>query len=64
MALTLARGIHTIKCRLREKIGPYAYTQVGPIERLRDKVFGIVGMGRTGSAAAIRAKAFGMQVGF
>ena len=64
MALTLARGIHTINSTLREKIGPYAYTQVAPLERLRDKVFGIVGLGRIGTAAAIRAKAFGMQVMF
>ncbi|MGI9428798.1 MAG: C-terminal binding protein [Bythopirellula sp.] len=64
MALSLARGVHTINSTLRAKIGPYSYTQVAPLERLRDRVFGIVGLGRIGTATAIRAKAFGMEVVF
>ena len=64
MALTLARGIHTINSTLRAKVGPYSYTQVVPLQRLRDKVFGIVGIGRIGTAAALRAKALGMRVLF
>jgi phosphoglycerate dehydrogenase-like enzyme len=32
--------------------------------RLRDKVMGIIGLGRIGTAAAIRSKAFGMKVIF
>ncbi|MBL4701632.1 MAG: C-terminal binding protein [Phycisphaeraceae bacterium] len=64
MALTLARGVHSINSTLRSKIGPYSYTQVAPLQRLRGKVFGIVGLGRIGTAAALRAKAFGMQVVF
>jgi len=64
MALTLARGVHQINSALRSKIGPYSYTQGAPLQRLRGKVFGIVGLGRIGTAAALRAKAFGMQVVF
>jgi D-3-phosphoglycerate dehydrogenase/C-terminal binding protein len=38
--------------------------QATPIHRLRGRVFGIVGCGRIGSAAALRAKAFGFDVAF
>jgi D-3-phosphoglycerate dehydrogenase/C-terminal binding protein len=34
------------------------------LRRLRGRVFGIVGLGRIGSAAAVRAKALGMDVAF
>jgi C-terminal binding protein len=64
MALTLARGVHTINSTLRAGIGPYSYTQVAPITRLRGQVFGIVGIGRIGTATALRAKALGMEVVF
>ena len=64
MALSLARGVHTINSTLRAKIGPYSYAQVAPLERLRGRVFGIVGLGRIGTATALRAKAFGMEVVF
>jgi len=62
MALTLARGIHYQNSRLRERQGPWMYTQVAPIHRLRGQIFGIIGIGRIGTAAALRAKAFGMDV--
>lgn len=62
MALSLARGVHPVNSSLRQKIGPYSYTQVVPLHRLRGRVFGIVGIGRIGTATALRAKAFGMDV--
>ena len=40
------------------------YTQAQPVWRLRGRVFGIVGLGRIGTAAALRAKALGMDVVF
>ena len=64
MALSLARGVHTVNSTLRAKIGPYSYTQVAPLQRLRGKVFGIVGIGRIGTAAALRVNAFGREVAF
>jgi len=64
MALTLARGIHLYNSRLQEKKGPWSYTQAAPIVRLRGRVFGLVGLGRIGSATALRAKALGMDVVF
>ncbi len=64
MALTLARGIHTLNSRLRRGVYPWSYLQAAPINRLRDQVFGIIGLGRIGSAVALRAKSHGMRVVF
>jgi D-3-phosphoglycerate dehydrogenase/C-terminal binding protein len=64
MALSLARGVHYLNSRLKVKEGPWAYLQVVPLARLRGSVFGVVGLGRIGTAAALRAKAFGMDVIF
>jgi D-3-phosphoglycerate dehydrogenase/C-terminal binding protein len=62
MALTLARGIHYLNDRLQLGRGPWIYTQAQPLHRLRGRVFGIVGIGRIGTATALRAKALGMDV--
>ncbi len=64
MALALARGTHFLNSRLRRGIGDWNVDQAAPIPRLRGRVFGIVGCGRIGTAAAIRAKNFGFDVRF
>jgi D-3-phosphoglycerate dehydrogenase/C-terminal binding protein len=64
MALTLSRGIHFLNSRLRRSEGPWSYTQAAPVPRLRGRTFGIIGVGRIGTGAALRAKAFGMNVAF
>lgn len=64
MTLALTRGIHVMNSRLREKRGPWNYHQVAPLNRLRGRVFGVVGLGRIGTAAALRAKSLGMDVLF
>jgi C-terminal binding protein len=64
MALALARGINFFNTRLQREAGPWAYMQGSPILRLRGRVFGIIGLGRIGIAAAVRAKALGMDVAF
>jgi C-terminal binding protein len=64
MTLALTRGITRLNSFLRSNVGPWMYTQVVPLHRLRGRVFGIVGLGRIGSAAALRAKALGMDVVF
>ena len=64
MALTLSRGIHLMNSRLRRAEGPWSYTQAAPVPRLRGRTFGIIGIGRIGTAAALRAKSFGMNVAF
>ena len=64
LMLTLTRGISFLNSRLRDKQGPWMYTQVVPLYRLRGRVFGIIGLGAIGTAAALRAKAMGMDVLF
>ena len=64
MMLTLTRGVHYLNSRLQHGQGPWIYTQAQPLRRLRGRVFGIVGIGRIGTAAALRAKALGMDVAY
>jgi D-3-phosphoglycerate dehydrogenase/C-terminal binding protein len=64
LTLSLARGINLLNARLRSGLGPWSYAPAAPIPRLRGRVFGIVGLGRIGSATALRAKALGMDVAF
>ena len=64
MALTLMRGIHYMNSRLQRGAGPWIYEQVKPTHRLRGRVFGIVGLGRIGTATALRAKSLGLEVVF
>ncbi len=63
MMLALTRGIHFYDTRLRRG-GPYSYTDGAPLFRLRGRVFGVIGLGRIGTATALRAKALGMDVAF
>lgn len=64
LMLALVRGNHFHNNRLQRGEGPWRYATAAPISRLRGKVFGVVGLGRIGTAAAVRAKAFGMDVVF
>lgn len=64
MMLALARGVHLLNSRLRATRGAWIYTQAVPVYRLRGRTFGIVGLGRIGTATAHRAKALGMKVVF
>ena len=63
LALALTRGVATLNSRLRAG-EPWSLASAMPLERLRGRVFGILGLGRIGTAAAIRAKSFGMDVAF
>src|SRR5207302_316013 len=64
IALTLARGIHFFNSTYQHGAEGWTYRTAVPIWRLRGRVFGIVGLGRIGTAAAMRAKALGMDVVF
>lgn len=64
MAMSLTRGVHVLNSRLKAGLRPWSYLQVAPLQRLRGTVFGIIGLGRIGTAAALRAKALGMEVVF
>lgn len=65
LMLTLTRGIHQLNTMLQDKPGmSWTYLHVAPLYRLRGRVFGVLGLGRIGTAAALRAKALGMKVLF
>ncbi|MFV0444286.1 MAG: C-terminal binding protein [Planctomycetaceae bacterium] len=64
MLLTLTRGIHLYNQRLLRKAGPWIYTQAQPLHRLRGQTLGLIGLGRIGTATALRGKALGMRVLF
>ncbi len=61
LLLSLARGL--VGNDREARSGAWAWGLV-PSFRLTDKTLGIVGLGRIGAATAIRAKAFGLRVGF
>jgi D-3-phosphoglycerate dehydrogenase/C-terminal binding protein len=63
-ALALMRGIAFFNSRLRAGHGAWSHLQGVPIHRLRGRVFAIVGLGRIGTAVAVRARALGMDVAF
>jgi D-3-phosphoglycerate dehydrogenase/C-terminal binding protein len=64
LTLALARGINLYNRRLQSRRGDWSYVLARPVLRLRGRVFAIIGLGRIGTAAAVRAKALGMDVRF
>lgn len=64
LAMALVRGIVAYDAKLRaRKIGWDARAQKS-VRRTRGLTFGILGLGRIGTAAALRAAAFGMEIAF
>jgi lactate dehydrogenase-like 2-hydroxyacid dehydrogenase len=65
MMLAFTRGIANMDAALRRDLqGNWSQTQNTTARRLRTMRFGVVGFGRIGTAAALRARAFGMEVAF
>ena len=66
LALSLRRGIvHYHDTQRGETIAPWRpVTTGGLVRRLGVQTFGVVGLGRIGTAAALRAKALGFRVAF
>jgi len=65
MMLAFTRGIAKLDGALRENLqGNWSQTANTTARRLRKMCFGVVGFGRIGTAAALRASAFGMDVAF
>lgn len=64
LAMCLVRGIVAYDAKLRSRrIGWDARAQT-TLRRTRGLTFGIAGLGRIGTAAALRAQAFGMRIAF
>jgi C-terminal binding protein len=64
MMLALTRGIHYANSRLRAQLGAWCFRQVQPLQRLRGQTLGIIGLGRIGTATALRGKALGMEIAY
>ena len=65
LMLSLARGTSSYHEKLREDItGNWTHRRAPVVRRLRGAVFGVVGLGRIGLAAALRARSFGMELAF
>jgi phosphoglycerate dehydrogenase-like enzyme len=63
LMLALKRGITSYHRQLVESPqAGFDYSHAPLVGRLRGRTFGIVGLGRIGTATALRAKAFGMTV--
>ncbi len=62
--LGFLRGVFVLNSRLRRNAGDWNYDQVKPLTRVRGQSLGIVGLGRIGTATALRAKSFGLDVVF
>ncbi len=62
MTLGLLRGTHRLNQLCQRGTENWKYELVVPLSRVRGQKFGVIGMGRIGTAAALRAKALGMQV--
>jgi lactate dehydrogenase-like 2-hydroxyacid dehydrogenase len=65
LMLALTRGTATYHDRLKaDPVAGWSHLAAPTVRRLRDAVFGIVGLGRIGLAAALRARGFGMRLAF
>lgn len=62
LMMTVARRTGYLSNLLFERDDSWNYQLGIPVMRLRNKIMGIVGLGRIGTAVALRAKAFGMNV--
>ena len=65
MMLTFARGTASHDAALRARLeGGWTHLNNVTAKRLRGAWFGVIGLGRIGTAAALRARAFGMEIAF
>ncbi len=64
LTLALTRGLWQYNIRCKEPATSWNYLPGAPLRRLRDRCFAIVGLGRIGTATAMRAKSLGMDVTF
>jgi D-3-phosphoglycerate dehydrogenase len=61
--LSLVRGIPEFQDKMRRDIRtPWQYPETTCMRRIRGTTIGLVGLGRIGTATALRAKAFGLHI--
>lgn len=65
MMLTFARGTASLDAALHADLkSGWTYAHNVTARRLRGRCLGVIGLGRIGTAAALRARAFGMNIAF
>jgi len=65
MMLTFARGTMALDAALRADLkGSWTHVHNVTARRLRGACYGVIGLGRIGTASALRARAFGMNIAF
>jgi C-terminal binding protein len=64
LTLALTRGLVQYNVCGKDPQSPWNYLPAAPLRRLRGRCFAIVGLGRIGTATAVRAKSLGMDVVF
>jgi D-3-phosphoglycerate dehydrogenase/C-terminal binding protein len=64
LMLALTRGIAYQNMHLRPSGTAWRYDHVAPLYRLRGRTVGVIGLGRIGTAFALRAQTLGMDVAF
>lgn len=64
MILSLTRSVGFLNSRLRSAAAPWSFREAGTLRRLRGRTLGLVGLGRIGTATAMRARAFGLDVAY
>jgi phosphoglycerate dehydrogenase-like enzyme len=65
MMLTFARGTMALDAALRADLkGGWTHVHNVTARRLRGACYGVVGLGRIGTASALRARSFGMNIAF
>jgi C-terminal binding protein len=62
LMLTCARGLTFADRQLRKSLTPWDYQIAPGLHRLAGATFGIIGLGRIGTAVAMRAKSFRMRL--
>jgi C-terminal binding protein len=64
MILALTRGVACQSSRLRASAAPWSWREGASLSlrRLRGRALGLIGLGRIGTATAMRARAFGLEV--
>ena len=62
LMLACARGLPLTEKGLRKTLAPWNFLAASPLRRLAGATLGIIGLGRIGTATALRAKGFRMKI--